>query len=79
MITMDRILSEFQVEDQSTGKTFDVIEYQEYSEYRTINGDWHRADGFKRLELADGSGDLNYIDPQTFKIVATNQIVRKIG
>jgi glutamine cyclotransferase len=56
-----------------------VIEYQEYSEYRTINGDWHRADGFKRLELADGSGDLNYIDPQTFKIVATNQIVRKIG
>lgn len=76
---MERVLSQFQVEDPVTGKVFDVVEFQEYTERRTINGDWHRLDGFKRLELADGSGRLNYIDAQTLKIIATDQVVRKVN
>lgn len=75
---MDRVISEFKVRDHETGAIYDVIELQEYNTYRDVNGNYHELAGMKRLEMADGSGFLNFIDTDTFKIVSTDRIVRKV-
>jgi hypothetical protein len=62
----------------SDGTEYEVIEIQEYDERRTINGEWIRIDGFRRLELDDGSF-VNRKDAETFEIVSTGEIIRKIG
>jgi hypothetical protein len=58
------------------GQEFVVIEYQPIRETRTLSGT-SITKGLKRLVLSDGSS-VNQIDPETFKIVQTDQIIRKI-
>jgi hypothetical protein len=58
------------------GQEFVVIEYQPICETRTLSGT-SITKGLKRLVLSDGSS-VNQIDPETFKIVQTHQIIRKI-
>lgn len=60
------------------GTEYEVIEIQEFDMRRTINGTLTRMDGFKRLELEDGSL-CNRKDAKTFEIVLTGEIIRKIG
>lgn len=62
------------------GTVYTIIEYQEFTEHRPVdspNTEWVK--GMKRLELEDGS-PVNAVrnDPETFQIVATDQIVRRI-
>jgi hypothetical protein len=59
------------------GEEFVVIEYQRIHEHKDLNGKISITKGLKRLALNDGSG-VNRIDPDTFKIVQTDQIIRKI-
>jgi hypothetical protein len=77
MRTADREIDRFTAASKD-GTTFVVIVFQEYTETRTVNGEWMRIDGFKRLELEDGSY-LNQIDPNTFKIVSTDEVIQKVG
>lgn len=60
------------------GRRYSVVVYQEFVD-ATAMGDQTRKwlPGLKRAELSDGSS-LNRIDNDTFKIVATDEIIRKI-
>ncbi|PZV37482.1 hypothetical protein [Mesorhizobium kowhaii] len=60
------------------GTIYDITEIQEFEEHRTVNGEWVRWDGFKRLEL-DGGGYLNWKGDDAFEIVSTGEIIRKIS
>ncbi|MER9258370.1 hypothetical protein [Mesorhizobium sp. M0619] len=60
------------------GTIHNFTEVQEFEEHRDVNGKWIRMDGFKRLEL-DAGGFLNRKDADTFEIVSTGEIIRKIG
>jgi hypothetical protein len=79
---MDRIereVSRFRARADN-GRVYTVIEYQEMIKIDEIRprGDptpWHP--GAKRLALIDGS-PVNQLDPGTFQIVHTNQIIRKL-
>ncbi len=53
--------------------------FQEFVE-ATAMGDTARQwiPGMKRMELGDGS-PVNYIDANTFKIVETDEIIRKVA
>ena len=58
------------------GEMFTVIVYQELRESRSLTGSsWSK--GLPRLFLSDGKA-VNEVDPETFKIVETNQIIRKV-
>jgi hypothetical protein len=60
------------------GEEFVVIEYQRIHENRFLDGKRSITKGRKRLALSDGSR-VNQIDPETFKIVESNQVIRKIS
>ena len=73
---MEREIRRFQAASDD-GDVFTVIEYQNFIERRLLSGDTSITKGLKRLVLSDGSR-VNQIDPETFKIVQTDQIIRKI-
>lgn len=57
------------------GTIYEVEEIQEYSDASSFDGEeW--IEGLKRLELSDGS-HVNYIDDDTFQIVATGKLLRR--
>lgn len=58
------------------GALHEIDEIQEYVDASTYKGEaW--IEGLKRLETASG-GHVNYIDDNTFKIVATGQVIRRV-
>ncbi len=59
------------------GTTYTVIEYQKIIETRLLSGQMSRASGTKRFALSNG-GSVNYRDPETFEIVQTGEVIRKI-
>ena len=59
------------------GEGFIVIECQRIIETRTFTGTLITK-GLKRFRLSDGSS-VNRLDPETFQIVQTQQIIRKVG
>jgi hypothetical protein len=59
------------------GEEFVVIEYQRIIEHKLLSGATSVTKGLKRLALSDGSS-VNQIDPETFKVVQTDQLIRKI-
>ena len=59
------------------GKMFMVIEYADVVSV-PAGGSLLRADGVSSWELSDGR-DVNMRDAETFQILDTNQIIRKIG
>lgn len=75
-MNQEREIDRFQVKDED-GTVYEVTEYQEFTEHRTVNGKWIRTDGLKRLNLDDG-GHLNRIDENTFKVVATGKTASRL-
>ncbi len=61
-----------------TGKEYTVIIYQEYIDVSSLDNPHAEIEGFKELRTSSGL-HLNFIDPKTFKVVETNEIVRKLG
>ena len=57
---------------------YTVIEYQNFTTFRPISGPAQRVPTTKMLMLLDGRA-VNWIDDNTFQIVETDQIIRKIG
>ena len=59
------------------GKEYIVIQYQEFIPTSSFDNPNAEVEGLRRLAT---STDLhvNYIDPNTFKVVETNEIVRKV-
>lgn len=55
-----------------------VVEHQELIEHRILGGGVQTVKGLKRLSLLSG-GPVNYIDDNTFKIVMTDKIIRRVG
>jgi len=59
------------------GTDFTVVIYQEMVVSRPLGGDVQYIKGLKRCALSDGR-HVNMIDATTFKIVSTDQVIRKI-
>ncbi len=59
------------------GSIYTVIGYQQFIEARTVDQPTQWLKGMKHYELDDGS-PVNYVDAKTFKIVMTDQIIRKV-
>lgn len=60
-----------------SGKEYVIVQYQEYISARSFNDPHGEVAGLKRLSTSTGL-HVNYIDPQTFKVVETDEIVRKV-
>jgi hypothetical protein len=61
------------------GKVFVVVEYQESTEFQPIGGARRRIPTTTSLRLSDGR-DVTYVqdDPEAFKIVDTDEIIREV-
>ena len=61
------------------GKVFVVVEYQESTEFQPISGARRRIPTTTSLRLSDGR-DVTYVqdDPEAFKIVDTDEIIREV-
>jgi hypothetical protein len=62
--------------DAETGQTYSINEYQEFIEVETKEGR-EFIPGMKELRLDDGSR-VNYIDENTFKIVQSGTILKRV-
>lgn len=61
-----------------TGKEYIIVQYQEYIDATHLTSSRREEiAGLKRLATSTGL-DVTYIDPKTFKIVSTGEIVRKV-
>ncbi len=56
------------------GKEYTIIEYQEYIQDRKTDAE---TEGLKRWTTTEEL-HIHYIDPKTFKIFETGEIVRKV-
>jgi hypothetical protein len=61
-----------------SGREYTVIEYQNFTRYQTLNDPPQDVPTTKEWFLSD-SQDVNFIDENTFQIVLTDELVRKIG
>ncbi|TIW97181.1 hypothetical protein [Mesorhizobium sp.] len=61
----------------TSGQEYLVIEFQHMVTFDGLNGRQSRP-GTKELRLADGSSSVTFIDENTFQIVSTAEIIRKI-
>lgn len=59
------------------GKEYTIIQYQEYIPSRESNDPAAEVAGLKRLATSEEL-HVHFIDPKTFKIFETGEIVRKI-
>lgn len=64
--------------EDDDGSRYTVIEYQNYTRSRPISGPAQNIPTTKELFLSDGRA-VTWIDDDTFEIVATDEIIRKIG
>lgn len=60
-----------------TGKAYTIIQYQEYISAGSSSDPHAEVEGLKRLSTSTGL-HVNHIDPKTFKVVETDEIVRKV-
>lgn len=60
------------------GNEYTIIEYQEYISVNSFDNTNNEIKGLKSLITTTGYS-VNYINPDTFKIVNTNEIVRKVN
>lgn len=73
---MEHLVDQFDaVSDDS--ETFTVMRYQRIIRSSPLSGSSPPLKGSTRLALSDGR-HVTSIDSVTFKIVATNQIIRKV-
>ncbi len=71
---MENIVDRFIAVDEN-GNEYELSVYQKIVEARTRGGT-HRMPGMKRISTSDGLS-VNRIDDDTYKIVLTDQILRK--
>lgn len=74
---MEREIDRFTAVTES-GLSYKIVAYQEFIRVSAMSSPESWIPGMKRLELANGSSPVNRIDDSTFKIVLTNEIVRKL-
>lgn len=74
---MEREIERFHARTDS-GKQYTIIAYQNMISVATFDSPRAEVPGMKRLVTLEGLA-VNYIDPKTFKIVVTNEIVRKVA
>lgn len=60
------------------GTQYEIVIFQEFIPTSSHDDPQGEVPGLKSL-LTDTGLVVNYIDPETFKIVATNEIVRKVS
>lgn len=60
------------------GEVYTVLEIQRFVDAGTAENPHHIVKGIKRLALDDGR-EVVEVDPEKFKIVATQQIIRKVS
>ena len=60
-----------------TGKEYIVIRFVEVHENRDLSGKVSKIRGLARYALEDGSAVM-LVDDKTFKIVQTEEIIRKV-
>jgi hypothetical protein len=53
-----------------------VVEYQNFSTFRPINGRPSEVPGIKDYRLSDGR-HVNWVDDMTFQIVETDELLRR--
>jgi hypothetical protein len=61
-----------------SGHQYTVIEYQNFTHFKPLNGPAEDVAGTKGWLLL-GGGYVNFVDDQTFQIVNTDELIRKIG
>jgi hypothetical protein len=71
-----REVSRFQAKTDN-GKTYTIIEYQEYTEVKTFDGQNEALPGLRELVTTDGL-HVNYA-AGVFRLVTTNEILHKVG
>ena len=71
-----RVIDRFKARDDD-GNAYVVVECQDFNEYRTLSEPTQWVPGLKSLMLDDGSS-VNFIDDNTFKIVKTDTIIRRV-
>lgn len=74
---VERELERFECQDDG-GRRYAIVAYQQFTAFKPMSGASRWVPGLKRLELADGSSSVNYIDEQHCKIVATGTVVRRV-
>ncbi len=62
----------------SEGNVYTVIEKQKFMQAAALDGKQSQAAGSRRLMLPDGE-PVNFIDDDTFEIVRSDTIIRKVG
>ncbi|MFL6843758.1 MAG: hypothetical protein ACJ8ER_02620 [Allosphingosinicella sp.] len=60
-----------------SGRTYTVVIYQKLIEFRPLSGPVQYAKGAMDAKLLDGR-DVNPKDTETFEIVETGEIIRKV-
>lgn len=73
---MRKEIARYECEDDNLNE-YVVVEYQNYTRFTPISGPPEDIPTTKELFLSDGRA-VNFIDENTFQIVATDQIIRKI-
>jgi len=76
MKTVTRYVGSFLTKDKS-GKTYTIHCYQDYLVRQDLDGNVSYDAGLKSYQTGDRGG-VNFIDDDTFKIVATDTLVTKI-
>lgn len=71
-----RQIGSFQAKSDN-GELRTIIEFQEYDSVLTSVGTIIETEGLKKWKTSMGS-ELNQIDSETYRIVTTNEILRKI-
>ena len=69
-------IGSFQAESDN-GELRTIIEFQEYDSVLTSIGTIIETEGLKKWKTSTGS-ELNQIDSETYRIVTTGEILRKI-
>ena len=61
-----------------SGRHYIVVEYQNFLRVHPVSGSAQDVRTTKECFLSDGR-DVNYIDENTFQIVLTDELIRKIS
>ncbi len=74
---MKTIIEEFDAVSES-GQVHSIIVWQEWHDVGTASDPTAKVPGLKEMITSEGI-HVNYIDPNTFKLVNTDEIIRRVG
>ena len=73
-----RMVDQFEVISKN-GTRYHVIEYLHFTTSRTTSGQPFEGSGTRELRLSDGRHVNPTDDPETFKIVENDEVIRKVS